>query len=91
MSPPPLDLSNNANDFVKSDYIEEWLKQKNLGVSMKCFGGELKKHCVINGLLNVLNKAKKLNGKSKVVWLGIKEVRYVEEDSIDGDKTDDEN
>ena len=81
-----FELTDNINDFVKSSTIEEWLKNKNLGVSMKCFGGELKKHCIINKFVNIDNKYKKVSGKTVKVWFGIKETRYTEE--IDDDTTD---
>ena len=39
---------------------------------MTKFGLEMKKYIKINNLDNVVNKAKKIKGKSIVVWVGVK-------------------
>ena len=83
-----FEITNNVKDFVPSSYIDEWLKHKNLGVSMKCFGAELRKHCIISKFTNVSSKDKKINGKNVKAWFGIKEIRVVYDspsDCIDDD------
>jgi phage/plasmid-associated DNA primase len=83
-----FEITNNVKDFVPSSYIDEWLKHKNLGVSMKCFGAELKKHCIISKFTNVSSKDKKINGKNVKAWFGIKKIRVVYDspsDCIDDD------
>jgi phage/plasmid-associated DNA primase len=78
-----FEITDNVKDFVPSSYIEEWLKQKNLGVSMKCFGAELRKHCIVSKFANVSSKDKKINGKSVKAWFGIKEIRVVYDSTSD--------
>ena len=67
-----FEITNDEADFVESACIENWLKSKDLGISMKKFTAELKKHCSLKGLDNVYNKVKKIKGKSPMVWVGMK-------------------
>jgi len=67
-----FELSDNINDYILSSEIQEWLNEKNIGISMKKFGMEMKKYIIINNLKNIKNDAKSINGKSKQVWIGIK-------------------
>ena len=67
-----FELTNNENDFVKSSDIEDWIKQKTLGITMMKFSSEMKKYAIINKLENVYNKVKKVKGKSPMCWFGIK-------------------
>ena len=64
-----FEITNNEEDFG----IEIWLKSKDLGISMKKFTTELKKHCDLKEFDNVYNKVKKIKGKSIMVWFGIKQ------------------
>jgi len=65
-------ITNNADDFVESSDIEEWIKRQKFGITMKKFGMELKKFCAIHKNECVYVKVKKINGKAKNVWVGIK-------------------
>ena len=67
-------ITNNDIDYVTSEKMEAWVNAGGLGISMKCLGIELKKHCKLKQYDNVVNRAKKINGKSKVVWVGISEI-----------------
>ena len=69
-----FELSDNINDYVLSREIQDWLQEKNIGISMKKFGMEINKYIIINNLKNVRNYVKSINGKSKQVWFGIKYV-----------------
>ena len=60
--------------------IEAWLKDENIGITMKKFSMELKKYCQINKLNNVESKAKKISNKTVQVWMGIK---AIESDDFD--------
>lgn len=39
------EITNNEKDYVISNEIKEYLKEANLGISMKKFGMEIKKYC----------------------------------------------
>jgi hypothetical protein len=64
------EITNNEDDFIKSNDIEEWLKP--LKISITKFGMEMNKYININQIKNVYSKDKKINGKTKKVWIGIK-------------------
>jgi hypothetical protein len=65
------DITNNAEDFIKSKDIQEWIEAKSLGISITKFGMEMKKYAAINKLNNVETKKKKINGKTENCWFGI--------------------
>lgn len=65
-------ITDNEEDYVLSTQIEEWLKIKNTGISMKRFAMDMKLHCVQKNLKNVSNRQKKVGGKNRQVWIGIK-------------------
>lgn len=67
------EITNNADDYILSKEIEDWLKVNSSKVSMTKFGLEMKKYATINKFDNISNKAKKVSGKSKVCWFGMKE------------------
>ena len=80
-----FELTNNLDDYVLSKEIEEWLKSKNLGISMKKFGMEMTKHKLINKLDKIEGKSKKIRGKVVQVWVGVKliaEDNYENEDGM---------
>ncbi len=76
-------ISNNLNDYVKSSDIECWIIYQQLGITMVKFAKELKQCCIIHKLNNVIYKVKKLDGKSLMVWFGIKKIIEVEECEVD--------
>ena len=71
-----FEVTNNPADFVRSKDIEEWLVEKQLGITMKKFGMEMKKLCIIRKYENVKNEVKKIGGKPIRVWFGIKIPTY---------------
>lgn len=74
-----FDLTDNVEDYVVSEDLQKWLDEKKLGISMTKLGMELNKHCKINKLENIFKKDKKVNGKTKKVWCGIKLIQEMEE------------
>jgi phage/plasmid-associated DNA primase len=74
------DITNDTDDYITSKEIIEWLSSKKLGVTIKAFSQELKKYSVINGKTNIINKNKKIKGKSTMVWVGITPI--IEEEEI---------
>jgi len=66
------EITDDENDYVLSKEIQEWINEKNIGISMKKFGMEMKKYIIINNLKNVKNDVKKVCGICKNVWTGIK-------------------
>jgi hypothetical protein len=67
------EITNNSNDYVQSKDMERFITNLQ-DVSYKKFAMELKKHCVVNTLLNVRNNVKKINNKGVQVWFGIKPI-----------------
>lgn len=67
-----FDITNNNDDFIESSDIQTWIDEKKLGISMTKFGMEMSKYCKINNLENVMKFDKKLGGKTKKCWRGIK-------------------
>ena len=68
-------ITSDKEDFIKSSDIEEWLKGTQ--ISMTKFGRELNKYISLNGIQNVNSFDKKIGGKTKKVWSGI---RFATED-----------
>lgn len=60
-----FDITRNADDFVTSAIINEYLQNNNIKMSSKKIGSELK-------LLSLKNDQKRLSGKTLQVWFGIK-------------------
>lgn len=74
-----FDFTNDdENDYIVSEDLQKWLEEKKLGISMTKFGIELNKYCKIHKLENVYSKQKKVKGKVKQVWYGIKTIVEVE-------------
>ena len=67
-----FEITNNESDFVRSKDIEEWIKESKLGITMTKFGIELKKYIEVKKYDKIVNKYKKLDGKSVMCWFGIK-------------------
>ena len=63
------EITNNDNDFVRSEDITYWLTNSNDGIS---FSLEFNKHCAINKFDNVVSKNKKIGGKVIKVWSGLR-------------------
>jgi muconolactone delta-isomerase len=75
-----FEITNCEDDYIQSSYIEEWIKGKNLDVSMTKLGLEVSKHAKLKGFANVYSKPKKIGSKTKQVWYGLK---ILVEDEID--------
>ena len=54
-----FNISNDIKHYTPSRDIEAWLKDENIGITIKKFSMELKKYCQINKLDNIESKAKK--------------------------------
>jgi hypothetical protein len=67
-----FEITNNENDYILSEEIQSWLDNKKLGITITKFGIELNKHIRLNKLENVISKNKKIGGKVKKAWFGIK-------------------
>jgi hypothetical protein len=66
------EITNNENDYVRSNEIQEWIERGKFGITMKKFGMEMKQHAMKNRLNCVLSCPKKINGKTVQIWSGIK-------------------
>lgn len=73
-----FEITGKADDFLQSSAIETWLKGS--GISIKKFSAEFNKYLIINKVEGVINKAKKIGGKSKCGWYGISEPSGIEEE-----------
>ena len=60
-----------ANIAVSTDTFREWINRTKLGISEVKFARELKKYVEQNNL-DVIKKAKKIGGRSVMVWFGIR-------------------
>lgn len=67
-----FEITNIESDFVQSKYIEEWIKENNLGITMTKFGMELKKYAKMKNMTYVENNYKKIDGKTIKCWFGVK-------------------
>jgi hypothetical protein len=71
------DLTDDVNDYTKSEDIQKWLDVQKKGISIKKFSNDLKKYCSIKKLNNIESKNKKIGGKVLKAWIG---VRIIEEE-----------
>ena len=65
-------MTGNSEDFIESNKIIEWININNIGISMTKMGMELNKYCIINHIDGVHKHFKKIDGKKKNIWIGIK-------------------
>lgn len=72
------EITGDQRDFMKSCDIETWLKGS--GISIKKFAAEFNTYLIKNKIEGVVNKAKKIGGKSKCGWYGITEPSGIEEE-----------
>ena len=79
-----FEITDNVNHFTLSKDIEMWLTNEKIGITMTKFSMELKKYCKLKKYENIESKVKKLGGKAKQVWIGIKSINN------DNDSDDDE-
>ena len=83
-------ITNDVLDYVTSEKVKAWIDAGKLGISMECLAKDIKKHCAIKRLKNVVNKCKKINGKSKMTWFGIREIVEVDGDELPESKSESE-
>lgn len=67
------EITNNPDDFVSSNDIQQWLVNEKKGITITKFGLEMNRYAHIHKLEHVSSKQKKVNGKGMKVWCGIKE------------------
>ena len=65
------EITGNDEDYVQSCDFKDWVHKSKLGISEVKFARELKKYVEQNNL-NVIKKAKKLGGRSVMVWIGMR-------------------
>ena len=86
-----FEFTDNENDFVESSIMIEWIKQNKLNISMTKLGRDIHKYCDQNKLKNVQSKLKKIGGKPKQVWFGIRILgEEEEEEEEEGEEEEDE-
>ena len=66
------EITNIEDDYVLSEDLQNWLNSKKIGKTMTKLGLELNKHASINNFKFVYSKIKKIKGKGKKCWFGIK-------------------
>ena len=76
-----FEITNNIEHFTLSKDIECWLINDKIGITMTKFSMELKKYLKLKNYNNVESKDKKIAGKAKKAWIGIK--RNIEDDDDD--------
>jgi len=77
-----FEISNNAEHFIESSNIQQWLEQQKLGISFKKFSIELKKYITIKKFSSVESKDKKVYGRVTKVWTGITRIEDTEPEFI---------
>jgi phage/plasmid-associated DNA primase len=75
-----FEITNDNNDFIKSNEIEYFIKENNLSISITKFMISFKKYCNIKKYNNVESKIKKIGGKSIRGWIGIKKIDNNDDD-----------
>ena len=76
-----FELTNNPKDWVLSTDIQKWIDDNKLGITMTKMGVELNKHCKLNELKDIKSDVKKIGGKTKRVWFGIKTINEIDDDT----------
>jgi hypothetical protein len=69
------EITNLNEDYVMSNDLQDWIDNNKLGLTMKKFGMELKKYCCLRKFENVNSVDKKVSGKTKKVWIGLKLIK----------------
>lgn len=72
-------ITNNPDDYVESNDIQDYLTANRIDMSMKKFGTLMNKHCILNKYDNVKTKDKKIKNKVKKVWVGLKMIEEIDE------------
>ena len=68
-----FEITKNENDFVSSSDIDDWLKSTGEDISTTKFSRDFSKYLELNHLSNnIFNKYKKIQGKTKLCWFGIR-------------------
>lgn len=67
-----FNITDNSDDWIESSHIQAWIDEKKLGITMTKFGKEMNKYTKLNSLENVISFDKKIGGKTKKCWRGIK-------------------
>jgi PDZ domain-containing secreted protein len=74
------EITNIEDDYVLSEDLQNWLNSKKIGKTMTKLGLELHKHASINNFKFVYSKIKKIKGKGKKCWFGIKLIPDLDND-----------
>ena len=69
-----FNITNNEGDCVESVVLQEWIKQNKLNISMTKLGRDINKYVTLKKYENVKSVPKKIEGKTRQVWTGIKEI-----------------
>jgi len=66
------EITGDDQDYLESGKLKEWIKESNAKISVKKLTLEIKKYCKKNEITGCETKVKKIEGKNKRVWVGIK-------------------
>tara|TARA_R110000868_G_scaffold185862_2_gene427899 strand:+ start:2617 stop:5163 length:2547 start_codon:yes stop_codon:yes gene_type:complete len=69
-----FEITNDEDEFVESARIQEWIKQKKLNISITKLGRDINKYAALKKYDNVKSIQKKIEGKTRHIWTGIKEI-----------------
>jgi hypothetical protein len=73
-----FEFTGNEEHYIRAKDLKQWIKERDLKITDTKLGMELGKYVRANGL-NVVNKPKKLNGKTQTCWIGMKWITETEE------------
>ena len=82
-----FEITNIKEHFVVSQEIEKWLIDEKIGLTPTKFSMELKRYCTLKKYNIVESKDKKIAGRTKKTWLGIKKIQDEVEDDDDEPKS----
>lgn len=80
-------ITDCEDDYVISSDLDNWIKYRKINISMTKFGLEIKKYCLIKKYKNIFSFKKKIEGKTKTCWKGIKSIDIKPTNIVESDIT----
>ena len=75
-----FEFTDCETDYVESSVIVEWIKNNKHNITITKLGRDINKYVNQNNLKNISSNVKKISGKPRRVWIGIKMIEEEEDD-----------
>lgn len=75
-----FEITNDPEDYIESAVLIEWIKLNKLNISITKLGRDINKYCILKKFENVESKVKKISGKARQCWFGIKPIDVDDDD-----------